>query len=638
MNNTRTGAMSLQHKLLLFFLVVFGAVLLQPIFAKGGASASCPSDMVSLWKLEEGNDVTTFVDEIGSNDGAVLGTRTTRVDGRVGSAQAFAAGQGITIPADASLNWDVDDEFTIEFWMKSDGADTNQVVLGRNNPAAASIDGSQLWIGTGGTRMAKMYFRFADRTKTASIDGNTALNNGQWHHLVLVREMDGSLPQSEFRLYVDGAQQGSKVVSHDGQALNLSSEPIILGSLAGGSQYVGELDELAIYDGVLSDALIQAHYTNGLAGIGYCEEAGDGVTITSTPPTTASIDGEYTYQVTASGDPAPTFSLVQAPDGMAIDESTGLITWTPDAAGTFGVQVRAANDQDSDTQSFDIQVAENQAPTANAGEDRSVPEGMGVILDGTGSEDADGEIASYGWTQVLGPEVVLSDPAAPSPTFVAPLVNGESVELAFELTVTDNRGLTASDTVTITVEENNIIGFDEDVIAFMTYDQSKAMAVRAEGNSTLVYLAPVDPDDISDNRRRPTSLEYGLVDFTVKVENPGDTAEVTFFLPEAAPEDYSWIKYSEANGWENYDEHVVFNEERTAVTLTLQDGGFGDADGVANGMITDPSGPGVPGTSGSGGSSSGGCSLTPQGALGLEWLLLLMGPALIRLSLRMKRR
>ena len=35
---------------------------------------------------------------------------------------------------------------------------------------------------------------------------------------------------------------------------------------------------------------------------------------------------------------------------------------------------------------------------------------------------------------------------------------------------------------------------------------------------------------------------------------------------------------------------MTFNDDRRSVTIEVQDGGFGDSDGVANGVIVDPGG------------------------------------------------
>ena len=61
--------------------------------------------------------------------------------------------------------------------------------------------------------------------------------------------------------------------------------------------------------------------------------AEDPPAITSTPITTATINQPYQYQATANG-PGVTWSLVSGPAGMAIGATTGLVTWTPSAAGT----------------------------------------------------------------------------------------------------------------------------------------------------------------------------------------------------------------------------------------------------------------------------------------------------------------
>ena len=92
----------------------------------------------------------------------------------------------------------------------------------------------------------------------------------------------------------------------------------------------------------------------------------------------------------------------------------------------------------------------NTAPTANAGYDQTVRTGRSVQLFGTGSPHDPDEDATYHWSQVSGTTVTLS-PSANSATFTAPATPGE---LVFRLTVTDERSVSASDDVTITVAAN----------------------------------------------------------------------------------------------------------------------------------------------------------------------------------------
>lgn len=86
--------------------------------------------------------------------------------------------------------------------------------------------------------------------------------------------------------------------------------------------------------------------------------------ITSTAIIAAVAGVAYRYDVEATGLPAPTFSLDSTVAGMTIAGTTGVISWTPAAAGGFPVTVRAANGVVPDaTQTFTITVAADQPPT-----------------------------------------------------------------------------------------------------------------------------------------------------------------------------------------------------------------------------------------------------------------------------------
>lgn len=84
----------------------------------------------------------------------------------------------------------------------------------------------------------------------------------------------------------------------------------------------------------------------------------------------------------------------------------------------------------------------NSAPTADAGDDSSVPEGSTIVLDGTGSSDPDGDTVTHAWS----PATQLDDATAASPTFTAV---DDAVD-TLTLTVTDPSGESDSDQVDVT--------------------------------------------------------------------------------------------------------------------------------------------------------------------------------------------
>ncbi|WP_164008294.1 PQQ-dependent sugar dehydrogenase [Pyxidicoccus trucidator] len=88
--------------------------------------------------------------------------------------------------------------------------------------------------------------------------------------------------------------------------------------------------------------------------------------ISSTPVTTAVVGVPYRYDVQAVARPDPTYSLVgTVPEGMTIDAATGLVSWTPPAAGSVQLTVRVSNGVSPDAeQSFTVTMKVDEAPRA----------------------------------------------------------------------------------------------------------------------------------------------------------------------------------------------------------------------------------------------------------------------------------
>jgi len=246
----------------------------------------------------------------------------------------------------------------------------------------------------------------------------------------------------------------------------------------------------------------------------------------------------------------------------------------------------------------------NESPIAVAGPDQAIYEGVTVSLDDTGSKDPEGGIASYLWEQIDENSVTLvtlSDPIVSQPTFVAPAVaEGQTLTLTFKLTITDNGGLQDTDEVLLTINDNGVTGFPDEVITFES-STGEDIGIKEDGSTNITNLNALDPDTIEETTNRPQDLIYGLLDAQIKVAAVGDTASVTVYLPNPAPEGYKWFKYDLTNGWINFSRNVIsggfgdgaeFNGDRTKVTLYITDNGDYDND-PRRGIIKDPSGIGI---------------------------------------------
>ena len=90
----------------------------------------------------------------------------------------------------------------------------------------------------------------------------------------------------------------------------------------------------------------------------------------------------------------------------------------------------------------------NQVPVANAGADKALTlPAASTTITGSGT-DADGKINTYAWAKIAGPSAGI---IAGNTTATATLTNLVQGVYKYQLTVTDNAGASAKDTVQVTV-------------------------------------------------------------------------------------------------------------------------------------------------------------------------------------------
>ncbi|MCF7976075.1 MAG: discoidin domain-containing protein, partial [Phycisphaerae bacterium] len=107
-------------------------------------------------------------------------------------------------------------------------------------------------------------FEFFVNGTTSQVGGTTPVDDGEWHYVA------GTFGNQTLRIYVDGVQEG-EVQSTGGVDINPNDWPIMLGgesSSNGGQQFVGTLDEVAIFNRELTAEEIQDIYINGMPASG----------------------------------------------------------------------------------------------------------------------------------------------------------------------------------------------------------------------------------------------------------------------------------------------------------------------------------------------------------------------------------
>jgi chitinase len=171
----------------------------------------------------------------------------------------------------------------------------------------------------------------------------------------------------------------------------------------------------------------------------------------------------------------------------------------------------------------------------------------------------------------------------------------------------------------VDLDEDGTPDIDQaDIKCLNSPDGLSQIGVSIRDSETVESIISIETEDSealgadADTAGKPESMPYGMLSFKLIVDQPGDEAVVTIYLSEPAPDDALWYKFDAVNKvWLDYSEFTQFSADRKSVYLFLVDGGFGDADGIENGVIIDPIGLGVSGAdSPSGGGSSAGCFIT----------------------------
>ncbi|MFT5379110.1 MAG: hypothetical protein ACI8R0_002888 [Alteromonadales bacterium] len=159
------------------------------------------------------------------------------------------------------------------------------------------------------------------------------------------------------------------------------------------------------------------------------------------------------------------------------------------------------------TVTTDEAIPVNQPPIANAGPNQSVAAATQFTLDGTGSQDTDGTIVEWRWTQTAGDTVTLDQENPARPTATAPSKT-TAQRLTFQLVTVDDEGAVSSPSLVnidvAAVVQNDVLNII-DKISFTFESDGMITAFPGRANRETFRLKPSDPTGLV--------LEDGWFDF-----------------------------------------------------------------------------------------------------------------------------
>ncbi len=147
----------------------------------------------------------------------------------------------------------------------------------------------------------------------------------------------------------------------------------------------------------------------------------------------------------------------------------------------------------------------NNPPSINTQTEQTVETGAQVDLNAEAT-DPNGDSLTYSWQQTAGEAVQLTNPNIATPSFTAP--QGEDQSITFQLTVTDQYGLTTTQIITISVV--SVPGSKTNPFLVTSYEDLKKVGTGIDGwNLDSHYLQTADIDATPSKTENPTpDAEY----------------------------------------------------------------------------------------------------------------------------------
>ena len=215
---------------------------------------------VGYWRLGEASGTTAGDAAVPADDGTYVGAPTLGVTGLVSGIDTAVGFDGVDDTVTASLTGLSTTLRTVELWFSADTVVSRQVLAQVSNPAsgvAVYLDGTDLWISSWNATQG-------------TVSGSMTVAAGTTYHLVVVYDTAGT-----FEAYLDGSATAAITVAGATGTLGAAMD-VTIGSVtadiefhdgpgAGGNFFDGVIDEVAVYDTVLTTTRITAHNTAATA-------------------------------------------------------------------------------------------------------------------------------------------------------------------------------------------------------------------------------------------------------------------------------------------------------------------------------------------------------------------------------------
>lgn len=223
--------------------------------ASDGSLDSWPNGLVGYWPFNEGNGTLTN-DLVSVNTGTLTNDPTWTTSSKIGGGLTFngitaltgnAQNQYVNVASVAALN---PSNISVAAWFKTSSNNANQTLVAKSTSCASA--GYLVWINENAVAPHRVSWWVGNGPWVDEYATATAVDDGNWHHFV------GTYDGTTRKIYVDGALQIAS--TSVGETLSSTGALQIGGSNYCGSTLNGSLDEVRIYNTVLSASDVTSLY------------------------------------------------------------------------------------------------------------------------------------------------------------------------------------------------------------------------------------------------------------------------------------------------------------------------------------------------------------------------------------------
>jgi hypothetical protein len=208
--------------------------------------------------------------------------------------------------------------------------------------------------------------------------------------------------------------------------------------------------------------------------------------------------------------------------------TSATVNWAPGFVGNASISVLGVNMCGPGLASDDLNVVIGEVPTANAGEDVSIPHGTATQLQGTAS----GAISPYSYSWSPSDKLV-------NPNIANPQTHNLFLTTVFTLTVTSANGCEGSDQVIVTIT-GGALGVDvsSDPEAVCPGSSSQLNAFPSGGSGNYTYQWSSNPPGFTSTEQNPLVIPTQTTTYSVEISDGfnsanGATSVTVFNLPTA---------------------------------------------------------------------------------------------------------